>query len=209
MNETTLIRQRIRTPRAAAIAGIVFSLLLITSLLLIWTSIPSNPLTLNVVRHSRTITFALNLMSFSGIAFLWFIAVVRDRLGELEDRFFATVFLGSGVLFIAMIFLAASLAGGLLTVLENQSTNLVRSGTYDMVRVQVSQVMHIYAMKMAAVFMSSTSAISVRTGIFPRWMAVLGFVLAILLLLSVTTIEFAPLHLSPVGTADQRIHPDG
>jgi len=193
--ETTLIRQRIRTPRAAAIAGIVFSLLLITSLLLIWTSIPSNPLTpaVDVVRHSRKITFALNLMSFSGIAFLWFIAVVRDRLGELEDRFFATVFLGSGVLFIAMIFLAASLSGGLLTVLENQSANLVRSGTYDMVRVQVDQVMHIYAMKMAAVFMSSTSAISLRTGIFPRWMAVLGFVLAILLLLSVTTIEFAPL----------------
>jgi hypothetical protein len=27
--------------------------------------------------------------------------VLRDRLGELEDRFFATVFLGSGLLFLA------------------------------------------------------------------------------------------------------------
>ena len=78
-------------------------------------------------------------------------------------------------------------------MLARRDANLVRSGTYDMVRVQVDQVMHIYAMKMAAVFMSSTSAISLRTGIFPRWMAVLGFVLAILLLLSVTTIKFAPL----------------
>jgi hypothetical protein len=33
------------------------------------------------------------LAPFSGIAFLWFVAVVRDLIGEREDRFFATVFL--------------------------------------------------------------------------------------------------------------------
>lgn len=194
-DEANLIHQRMRTPRAAAIAGIVFSILLITSLSMIWTSVPSNPLGSagDVIHHSRSISIALNLMSFAGIAFLWFIAVLRDRLGELEDRFFATVFLGSGLLFIAMMFVAASLAGGLLTVLDNESANLVRSGAYAMARVQVSQVMHIYAMKMAAVFMMSTSATSLRTGILPRWMALLGFALAILLLLSVSTFEFAPL----------------
>jgi hypothetical protein len=50
------------------------------------------------------ILIALNMVPFSGIAFLWFIGVVRDLIGEREDRFFATVFLGSGLLFVAMLF---------------------------------------------------------------------------------------------------------
>jgi len=53
--------------------------------------------------------------------------------------------------------------------------------------------MHIYAMKMARVFMITTSTISLRTRILPRWMAVLGYVLALVLLLSVGTIQWIPL----------------
>ena len=45
------------------------------------------------------VRLALDLVPFAGIAFLWFMGVLRDRPGELEDRFFATVFLGSGLLF--------------------------------------------------------------------------------------------------------------
>lgn len=78
--EPASIRQRMRTPRAAAIAGIVVSLLSITSLLLVWVSIPANPLgpATEVISHLKTISFSMNLMPFAGIAFLWFIAVVRD-----------------------------------------------------------------------------------------------------------------------------------
>jgi hypothetical protein len=193
--ETALIRQRMRTPRAAAIAGIIFSLLFITSLLLIWVSIPANPLgpATAVISHLKTISFSLNLVPFAGIAFLWFIAVVRDRLGELEDRFFATVFLGSGLLFIAMVFSAAAAAGGIITVLGSGSENLIQSGAYALGRAEIAQTMHIYAMKMAGVFMITTSTISLQTRAFPHWMAVLGYALAIVLLLSVGTIEWIPL----------------
>jgi hypothetical protein len=193
--EPASIRQRIRTPRAAAIAGIVFSLLFITSLLLIWVSIPANPLgpASAVINHLKTISFSLNLLPFAGIAFLWFIAVVRDRLGELEDRFFATVFLGSGLLFIAMVFSAAAAAGGIITVLGSGSEGLINSGAYALGRAEIAQTMHIYAMKMAGVFMITTSTISLRTRVFPHWMAVLGYGLAIALLLSVGTIEWIPL----------------
>src|ERR1700746_2383537 len=101
--------QAMKTPRAAAIAGIVSSVLLATSQVLIRISIPSNPLgpALDVISHSKTISLALNLLPFAGISFLWFIAVVRDRLGELEDRFFATVFLGSGLLYFFIFFFGA------------------------------------------------------------------------------------------------------
>ena len=60
------------------------------------------------------VAIALNLVPFAGIAFLWFIGVLRDRIGEHEDRFFATVFLGSGLLFVAMIFVAAAITGAVI-----------------------------------------------------------------------------------------------
>ena len=103
-NEETLIRKELRTLRAAAIAGMLFGVLLITSQLLVWISIPANPTATDVIRHSRAVSLALSLLPFAGIAFLWFIAVMRSRLGALEDHFFATVFMGSGLLYIAMIF---------------------------------------------------------------------------------------------------------
>ena len=191
--EAALIRERMKTPRAAAAAGILFSLLLIASMLLIRSSVSDNPMgsATEVISHSVRISLALNMLPFAGIAFLWFIAVMRDRLGELEDRFFATVFLGSGFLFIAMIFTAAAIAGGIIRVLQSGSANLVQSGAYTLGRIQIFQAMNIYAMKMAAVFMISTSTISYKSRIVPRWMALLGFVLALILLLNVGTIQWS------------------
>jgi len=194
-HELALIPQRMRAPRAAAIAGILFSLLFTTSLLLIWISIPADPVgpATAVINHMRTVSLALNLLPFAGIAFLWFIAVVRDHLGELEDRFFATVFLGSGLLFVAMVFNAAAVAGGIITVLGSGSENLIQSRGYALGRAVIAQTMHIYAMRMAGVFMITISTISLKTRIFPHWMAVFGYVLALVLLLSVGTIEWIPL----------------
>ena len=56
----------------------------------------------------------LYLVPFAGIVFLWFVAVIRDQVGEREDRFFATVFFGSGLLFVALLFAAAAVASALV-----------------------------------------------------------------------------------------------
>src|SRR5689334_18416660 len=127
---------------------------------------------------------ALNLLPFAGIAFLWFVGVVRDRLGKLEDRFFATVFLGSGLLFVAMFFVSAALAGGLLLVLSNGTEDLIRSGAYALGRAEIYQITNVYATKMAGVFMISVSTVFLRTRIVPRWISFLGYGLAVWLLLS-------------------------
>jgi hypothetical protein len=184
-----------KTPRTAAIAGIIFSFLFTISMLLIWISIPADPIgpATNVMNHIKTISFSLNLLPFAGIAFLWFIAVVRDRLGKLEDRFFATVFLGSGLLFVAMLFNAAAVAGGLIGILGRGPENPIQSGAYALGRAEIQETMHIYAMKMAGVFMITTSTISLQTQFLARGMAVLGYVLALMLLLSVGTIQWIPL----------------
>jgi len=193
--EDSKIHKGLRAPKAAAIAGILFCVFLVTSQLLVWGSIPANvggP-ALDVLSHSKTISLALNLLPFAGIAFLWFIAVVRNRLGELEDRFFATVFLGSGLLYIGMVFTSAALAGGLIRVLINAPEILTQTGAYALGRAQIYQTMNVYGIKMAGVFMFSTSTILLRTGIVQRWIAFLGYALGALLLLSIGIIVWIPL----------------
>ena len=69
---------------------------------------------------SRRVAFALNLIPFAGVAFLWFGGVLRDRLGEREDSSIATVFLGSGQLFLRMLFVAASASGALIIAFATQ-----------------------------------------------------------------------------------------
>ena len=54
-------------------------------------------------------------MPFAGIAYLWFIGVVRDKLGDFEDRFFSSVFFGSSLLFLAMVFVSMAIVFGILT----------------------------------------------------------------------------------------------
>jgi hypothetical protein len=182
-----LTRQRLKTPRAAAVAGIVFSLLLMTSLVLIRLSVPAAPLGSGdpLAANMGKVTLALNLMPFAGIAFLWFIGVVRDRLGEHEDRFFSTVFLGSGLLFLAMLFATAAVAGGLLIAYDATPDRLIASGAYGFGRAVTYQILNVYAIKMAGVFMLSLCTIAVRTAIMPRWMTYLGYALALLLLLTI------------------------
>lgn len=90
-----LTAKRLRTPRAAAIAGILFSGLLIAAMLLFLSAVPKDALDQGAWLSFglERVVLAINLMPFAGIAFLWFIGVVRDRLADAEDRLFATVFL--------------------------------------------------------------------------------------------------------------------
>jgi hypothetical protein len=184
--ETNLIRARLKTPRAAAIAGILFSVLLMTGLLLFRISVPADPLEAGawLKTSSKTVALALNLVPFAGIAFLWFIGVLRDRLGELEDRFFATVFFGSGLLFLAMMFASAAVAGGIIIAYSARPEGLLDSPTFTFARAVTYEIMNLYTVKMAGVFMISTSTLVMRTGFAPRWIAFLGFAFALLLLLS-------------------------
>ncbi len=177
----------LRTPGAAAIAGIIFSVLILISIVLIRISVPEDPLDSGswLNENSKTVALALNLVPFAGIAFLWFIAVIRDRLGESEDRFFATVFLGSGLLFLAMMFTSAANAGGLISIYQSASGTPIDSGMYSYGRSITYQIMNVYTIKMAGAFMLVTCTLALRTGIFQRWMAFLGIGLALFLLLSV------------------------
>jgi hypothetical protein len=176
----------LRTPRAAAVAGIIFSALLTAALVLLRVSVPTHPavpgLWLTDPHRRADVAIALNLVPFAGIAFLWFIGVLRDRIGEREDRFFATVFLGSGLLFVAMIFVAAAIAGG---VIAADTSSPPAAGTLALDRIVTATLVNVYAMRMAAVFTLTTVTIARRTEIVSRWLTVAGLVSALVLLIGV------------------------
>jgi hypothetical protein len=177
----------LRTPRAAAVAGIVFSVLLITALTLLRLSAPPSPADagtwLTDSGHRAAVAIGLNLVPFSGIAFLWFMGVVRDRIGEREDRFFATVFLGSGWLFVGMIFVGAAAAGAL--VASAGSSALPGSDTILLDRNVATALLNVYSMRMAAVFTLTTVTIARRTKIVSRWLTVSGLLCAVVLLVAI------------------------
>ena len=193
--EVTLARARLTTPRAAAVAGILFSVLLIISLVLIRISVPADPKDAGgwLESSAKSITLALNLVPFAGIAFLWFIGVIRDRLGEYEDRLFSTVFLGSGLLFLAMMFASAALAGGVIIAYDAGDGASATSGTYGFGRAVTYVALNTYAMRMAGVFMISACTMFVRTGVMPRWMGLLGYALALILLLTISSFSWVSL----------------
>lgn len=178
----TLTRVALKTPRAAAIAGIVFSILLILILWLLRISVPADPLEPGawLTTSSRSVSLALNLVPFAGIAFLWFLGALRDRLGHLEDRFFATVFFGSALLFLAMFFTAAAIIGALVIAFASRPDQPISTDTFHFARAVAFNIMNVYAIKMAGVFMISTSTVVTSTGIAPLWIAILGYVLALI-----------------------------
>jgi hypothetical protein len=183
------IARPLKTPRAAAVAGIVFSVLLITSLVLLELSTPSDTSKpgawLTDSARRTAVAVALNLIPFAGIAFLWFIGVIRDRVGRHEDRFFATVFLGSGLLFVGMLFVAAALAGGIIAGATSRPPGSAGTSTLVLGRDVTSILVNVYAMRMAAVFTLTTVTITRRTAIVPRWLTVAGLVTAVVLLVGV------------------------
>ena len=186
--QVILTRQAIRTPRAAAVAGIIFSVLFTISMVLIRLAIPEElsgtSIASRLQGNTTTISLALTLVPFAGIAFLWFIGVVRSRLGTLEDQFFSTVFFGSGLLFLAMVFASAAIAGGMLSSYAIEADTLVKSGVITFGRAIMYTITNVYGVRMAGVFMVSLATIWIRTHVMPRVFVFLTYALALVLLVS-------------------------
>jgi hypothetical protein len=182
--------RRLTTPRAAAWAGVLFAILFGTSLVLIGTSIPAD-ISVEpgwVATGYGRLRLATTLMPLSGIAFLWFIGVVRDRLGDFEDRFLSTVMIGSGLLFLAMVFVATAVAGGVLLAAQGMPDPADQEVVARFGRAVLLQVSNVYALRMAGAFMISLATIWLRTGLAPRWLVLLTYTLALTLLV-VTTLK--------------------
>jgi hypothetical protein len=186
----------LQTPRAAAVAGILFALLFGIIVVLLRKVVPSNPHAagawLTRASDRRELTFALALVPFCGIFFLWFMGAVRARIGDAEDKFFSTVFMGSGLLFVAMLFVFAAIFGALISIAGLHNGN-PPTDIWQLGREATFRLAAVYAVKMAAVFMIASSTIAFRLRIHSRFVAGVGYAAALLLLFASSTLPWLQL----------------
>ena len=185
-----------RAPRSVGIAGIAFSLLFLAFALLVGARPPSGLTEAGLVdwfdaTAKGPLTIAvLYVAPFAGIAFLWFLAVVRDRIGQNEDRFLSTVFLGSGLLFVAMFWAAAASAASIVAANPFEAAPKLSATTLETFRSLSFSFMFVLGARAAAVFMMVTSTIALRSRVFPRWLIILGYVIALVMLLSLSLMQW-------------------
>lgn len=162
-------------------AGVLFALLFGAALVLIRLALPegAEPGTQWLMSGSNNLKIAAFIMPFAGISFLWFMGVVRDGLGRYEDKFFSTVFLCSGVLFMAMMFVASGVGAGLEESDAAAHPDVATFG--QMVLLTVTKT---YALRMGAVFMISLATIWLKTGVMPRWLVFASYLAAVGLLVA-------------------------
>ncbi|MGW3197024.1 hypothetical protein ACWDBD_20980 [Streptomyces sp. NPDC001118] len=185
------------TRRAAGLAGVVFALLLAAAIVLVRLSLPEGAKAVTAQGfidsgHRDALRTALALVPFAGVFFLWFVGVVRAHIGTGEDKFVSTVFLGSGLVFIATMFGAAAAAGAVLAVTHPAGTTPALP-SWDFGRHFAYTLMTEYATRMAAVFACSLSLLGHRLGILPRWLSVLGLLTALTLLFVASSVPWAEL----------------
>ena len=184
------VRQRLRTPRAAAVAGILFAVLFVISVVLIRLVLPEDLTESSVAAwlggNTGLVSLALTLVPFAGIAFLWFMGVVRAHLGSLEDQFFSSVLVGSGLLFIAMTFVATAITGGIMAGYAVAADQLTAGGVFIFGRALMYTIMNVYAIRMAGVFMISLGTIWFQSQAVPRLFVFVTYALALLLLVTIS-----------------------
>ena len=193
-NNESFIQRRIKSPRSAAIAGIAYSILMITSMILTASISQTKPE--NITRDlleswSRTATIVITLIPFAGIAFLWFTGVIRDRLGEMEDQFFSTIFLTSGTIQVVLLFLWGAIFGALMVTRTIASVGLVDEGMYVFGFALMNEIIGNYGLRMAGVYMSAINSLWTKTGLMPRWLTIGTYLLALVFLVAAERIREA------------------
>jgi hypothetical protein len=187
MNEDNLttIQERIRSPHSAALAGILFSVLLIASMVLITgvTQVSVDDISSEWLgTRADSASLALSLIPFAGIAFFWFTGVIRDHIGDREDRFFATVFLGSGIALVVLLFVYAATIGAVFGIRALAEDLLTDNDIYLFAFMFMNEILGNYILRIAGVYMFSIGTIWTRAEVMPRWLTLITYLLALIFL---------------------------
>jgi hypothetical protein len=193
--------RQLRAPWAAAVAGLLFALFFTVGLILL----RSQPI-VGASDEELADIFAsggdlpgviggLYLAPFAGVMFLWFVAVIRDQVGDREDRFFATVFLGSGLIFVATLFAASAVASAPIVGPRYLGMGVPTQADVDSARVLSYTLLFAFATRAGAVFLLATATLGLRSGTFPHWFTWTGYLFGVVLLVAVAFLDWIVLLL--------------
>lgn len=175
----------LRTARSAAIAGLLFSVIMVAVLLLFRSAFPHDAAlnssfapTAEALDRGR---WALLLLPYAGIAFIWFMASLTYSLGHADRRLFTTVFLMSGAVFVALIFVAGAVGTAELSAWEVGQD--LSSGQRLIPAITVNTLLINYTARMAAVFTLAISTLGRVRKLLPSWLTLIGTATGLFLLL--------------------------
>jgi hypothetical protein len=179
--------ERVRSVESAAIAGVVYAVLAIVALglLIQFPELTQSDAEISAWfddgEHRATLLLGLNLAAVSSIAFLWFVAVIRRRLGDREDRFFSTVFLGSAIVYVGIWLAAAAILAAGAVAYQLFDAAAIGQDTATLAGGFAGALLLVAGPRIQAVFVFTTSTLILRSGVLPRWLAFFGYVVGVFL----------------------------
>jgi hypothetical protein len=193
------VKQNLRSPESAAIAGILYSVLAVGSLLLLRT-IPVDSSDINTVsvwfgdaENRRSLIIGANVAALSAIALLWFVAVIRRRMGNREDKFFSTVFFGSAILYIVIWLVATAAIASIAVAYERFPDATIDGASLTFLAGFAESLILIMGLRVQGAFVLTTSTLILRTEMLPKWLAYFGYIMGLLMLV-------LPMGYRPTGT---------
>lgn len=132
----------------------------------------------------RDAVLALNAIVIATIAFMWFVGVVRSRLGAREPRLVGTVFLGGAILVAGLMFVGSAALAAPSVLVEAGGTP--DPGAVSMSRALAVTVLSVFAPRVATLVMFSTAALARTTRALPRWLIVLTYLVGLVEFVNVT-----------------------
>lgn len=188
MTTKTRPGSKLRTFEAAAIAGLAHTVLslLATASFMRPPSVADDPVAAlewyGDTSNQRSMIAGLNLLVMGSIAFIWFVAVIRRRVGDRENRFFGSVFFGS-----SLVLVGTWLVAGLLIVTPALSAHSYGTtpelGEIANFRAAGIAMSSVIATRLEAVFIISSTTVARLSGAFPRLIILVGYITGLALLL--------------------------
>jgi len=129
---------------------------------------------------------AMVLMPFAGIAFIWFMIALRAAAaasGRPVSRLVGHVHQATGIAFVALLFVATAAFIATPTVIDFAGAE-PDPAVARVLPLLGGTVLLFFAMRMAAMFVFTSSSIGLATGLLPKWFAYLGYVVGVALLLA-------------------------
>lgn len=193
---------RLRTVQGAAVAGVLAAVGWIFALSETTGLPPLDATDAEITTYYRELggfdamAIRLQALTFATFGFLWFIGVIRGRIGQNEPKLFGTVFLGSGIMLAILLFVGFAVAVT-PTLLMNEGGRLVDPDVSAATRAFGQILLSFIAPRVASLFIFSMSSLALRARAMPMWLIV-GSYLAGLANLANVTFTSTSLYLFPV-----------
>jgi len=135
--------------------------------------------------HHTQVVVLLALIVIGTVAFLWFVGVVRSRLGQREHRMLGSVFLGSSVLLAGLVLLGAAMLAA-PSFLVDVGGGMPDVGAASLLRAESAVVLSVFAPRIATLVIFSVASLGRTSGALPRWLVVVSYVVGVAEFVNVT-----------------------